>query len=218
MSVLKENTINMSRFTFETHVKLLILYVLYNIVACTPLSGTNKPLTTDEYMRQLRTNGSVIIDTAVSPNFKTLLEAILKTKHPAVAVISDRYNDIIADRFTTVLIGAGWSVIERSQLEYVLSEQKLSMSGLLDPRTRLTVGRILGINFILICKEQKIFEPQMMYGHIDKIIPYIQGNLKIIDIETGAVMASSSFKWIESEAQNGPQWVYYDLFNKLQAN
>jgi curli biogenesis system outer membrane secretion channel CsgG len=56
-----------------------------------------------------------------------------------------------ADNLTNKLVQAGaFSVIERQQLDKVLAEQNLGTSGRLDPSTAADLGKVLGVQLIVI--------------------------------------------------------------------
>jgi curli biogenesis system outer membrane secretion channel CsgG len=55
-----------------------------------------------------------------------------------------------ADFLTHALLGSGADVVERSRLDALLAEQRLSGRGALDPATVKRVGRILGVDGIFI--------------------------------------------------------------------
>lgn len=55
-----------------------------------------------------------------------------------------------ADLLSHSLLGAGADVVERSRLEAVLVEQRLSNSGIVSPDTARALGRILGVDAIFI--------------------------------------------------------------------
>jgi curli biogenesis system outer membrane secretion channel CsgG len=66
-------------------------------------------------------------------------------------VWGDRLGLAAQDELTTQLVRTGaFSVIERAQLEQVLNEQRLAMSGAVDPRTAARIGEILGVNYVLM--------------------------------------------------------------------
>lgn len=57
----------------------------------------------------------------------------------------------ISDMLVTQLVKDGtFSVIERRQLEAVINEQKLGASGLVDASTAAQIGRILGVQYVII--------------------------------------------------------------------
>jgi curli biogenesis system outer membrane secretion channel CsgG len=79
-------------------------------------------------------------------------------KRVAVSRFEDRtgsgYNHIgsgVADMLTTALVKAGkFNVIERQELDKVLDEQKLGASGLVTPESAPKVGKLLGVELLVI--------------------------------------------------------------------
>ena len=58
---------------------------------------------------------------------------------------------VMIDNMSLELMKLGYEVIERSSLDKVLSEQKLQMSGLTDASNAEAVGKILGIDALVLC-------------------------------------------------------------------
>lgn len=56
----------------------------------------------------------------------------------------------IENLFAKYLIRSGFKVVERAQLESVLKEHGLSVSGYLAPETTREIGRILGVDTLLV--------------------------------------------------------------------
>ena len=56
----------------------------------------------------------------------------------------------VENLFAKYLIEAGFKVVERAQLESVLQEHNISVSGYLSPQTTREIGRILGVDVLLI--------------------------------------------------------------------
>ena len=56
----------------------------------------------------------------------------------------------VENLFAKYLIRSGFKVVERAQLESVLGEHGLSVSGYLSPETTREIGRILGVDTLLI--------------------------------------------------------------------
>ena len=55
----------------------------------------------------------------------------------------------LAEAFTTYLMDAGFEVIERAQLEKVLAEQKISLSGALGQEDLAQVGKLAGVRAVV---------------------------------------------------------------------
>jgi len=73
---------------------------------------------------------------------------------------------------------SGIDVLDRNHIKRILEEQKLSMSGLVDPRTIKKVGRLAGTDIIIT-------------GTITPFGDSIRVSCKAIDTETGKVIGSA---------------------------
>jgi len=63
----------------------------------------------------------------------------------------DRLGLAASDEMTTQLVKSGeFSVIERRQIEAILSEQNMGASGLVDPATAARVGKLLGAQAVIV--------------------------------------------------------------------
>ncbi len=129
-----------------------------------------------EYLNQTSQNAGPIqipeeksLPVEVKPNLKTsVVSATPKAKTPgrikrvgermSVAVLpfenkgaSHDLGDIVFDKMITALFNEDrFKVVERSQLESVLEEQKLGASGILDASTAAELGRGLGVDAIIL--------------------------------------------------------------------
>lgn len=56
----------------------------------------------------------------------------------------------VENLFAKYLISAGFKVVERAQLESVLQEHNISVSGYLSPQTTRQIGKILGVDVLLV--------------------------------------------------------------------
>jgi len=66
------------------------------------------------------------------------------------AFFGDRLGLAAADELTTQLVKTGeFSVVERQQIDAVLSEQKLGMSGVVDAATAAKIGKLLGVQAVV---------------------------------------------------------------------
>lgn len=59
-------------------------------------------------------------------------------------------GDAAADAMTQYLVGYGANVVERQRLQSVLNEQRLGAAGLLDPATVKRVGKLLGVDALIV--------------------------------------------------------------------
>ena len=96
--------------------------------------------------------------TATAPATQSNQPVKLVGERMSVAVLPFENNssnsglgDIILDKMITALFNKGrFKVIERTQLEKVLEEQKLGASGLIDASTAAEFGRGLGVDAIIV--------------------------------------------------------------------
>ena len=69
-----------------------------------------------------------------------------------IMAFSNSWADLngVENLFAKYLIRNGFKVVERAQLESILREHNISVSGYLDPQTTREIGRILGVDLLLI--------------------------------------------------------------------
>jgi curli biogenesis system outer membrane secretion channel CsgG len=66
-------------------------------------------------------------------------------------IFGDKLGEAASDELTTQLVKAGhFSVIERRQIQAILAEQGLGMSGAVDPATAAKVGKLLGAQLVAV--------------------------------------------------------------------
>ncbi|MCF6342929.1 MAG: CsgG/HfaB family protein, partial [Bacteroidales bacterium] len=95
-----------------------------------------------------------------------------------------------------------YEVIERDQLEKIMKEQKLSLSGALDENSAAEVGRILGLDVIVLGNVSYTNTDEMsnseLTGSCLKRTVTAKGTLKLISVETaqvvGTIASSAGFK------------------------
>lgn len=83
----------------------------------------------------------------------------------------------VAEVIRTELVKAGnHTIIERGMLDQILSEQKLQMSGIVDPQSAATVGKLSGASLIIT-------------GSVVKLGEVYTVSARMIDVESGVVRA-----------------------------
>jgi len=105
-------------------------------------------------------------------------------------------GDGIAETITTELVNTNkFRVIERAQLQKVLDEQFLGQEGILDPTTAARVGRVLGVQLMLLgtvtefsLDTQKVNVP--ILGKVEVTIARCVINAKMVNTETAEIMAA----------------------------
>jgi TolB-like protein len=80
-----------------------------------------------------------------------------------------------------------FKVIERQQLNKIIAEQKLSLTGLVDPASAQKLGRVLGVDSIV-------------FGSISDLVKTLKINARLIGTETGEVFAAAQIEIVKDEA------------------
>lgn len=98
----------------------------------------------------------------------------------------------VSDMLITELVKDGtFKVIERSQLEKVLSEQKLSISGIVDPSDVAKLGKVLGVSAVIVGSVTQFGMDRQTIGlfgiGIKKSTAKVAINARMIDTTSGEI-------------------------------
>jgi len=123
------------------------------------------------------------IPIVISPNFDI-------NKHRKVAVMPiygiDRKDGFLelqaTDAFATQLMGMGFTVVERTQLQRIFNELQLSMSGMLSKNDLNKVGKLLGIDMIVMGTAEG--------WNRNWTDSYKVASIRFVDTETGELLIS----------------------------
>ena len=110
---------------------------------------------------------------------------------------------IVAEWFTTTLVKDGrFEVVERALLQKIIAEQKLGMTGLINESSSTQIGQILGVKIIIT-------------GSVLRIEKKIEVNARIINVETGSIIAAEN---VQSEEGDNLQTVIASLTARIVKN
>jgi len=79
-----------------------------------------------------------------------------------------------------------FKVIERQQLNKIITEQKLSLTGVVDPASAQKLGRVLGVDSIV-------------FGSISDLVRTLKINARLISAETGEVFAAAAIDIVKDD-------------------
>ncbi|HMG75025.1 MAG TPA: FlgO family outer membrane protein [Pyrinomonadaceae bacterium] len=88
---------------------------------------------------------------------------------------------------TRLYLTKKFKVIERQQLNKIIAEQKLSLTGVVDPASAQKLGRVLGVDSIV-------------FGSVSDLVKTLRINARLIGTETGEVFAAASIEILKDEA------------------
>jgi tetratricopeptide (TPR) repeat protein len=118
---------------------------------------------------------------------------------------SDQFVDAIVQDF----VQSNIEVVDRAHLESMLAEHKLSSSGLLDRRTTVTLGKLLGpAALVFINVQRSATEKKSLYQddppnrrgvrnrrYISRTQAYFKASVQTVDLATGRVFQATSLEF-----------------------
>jgi TolB-like protein len=131
----------------------------------------------------------------------SMAENIAKAGKKTIAVVdfTDLQGNVtelgrfISEEFSVALAGAGkgFEVVDRTHLESIIAEHKLSATGIIDPQTARKLGQIAGIDAIIT-------------GTITPFGDSVRLSIKILDTATAKVIGASSGDIAKTKAIEEP--------------
>lgn len=110
---------------------------------------------------------------------------------------------ILSEWFITSIVKSGrFDVVERAMLQKIISEQKLSSTGLIDEDSATKLGKLLGVKVIIS-------------GSVLKIRDSIEINSRVISVESGSIIAADN---IRDSANNDLHLLVDELTAKILRN
>ncbi|AFM11635.1 CsgG/HfaB family protein [Turneriella parva] len=103
--------------------------------------------------------------------------------------LSYRENDKISDLLIHEFLRLGYDVVERTELERLVKEQKLGASGFVDPNKAVEIGKLAGADSIVI-GSGALAEKEK------DVLKYFV--IKIVDLKSGSVVVTASLRNEES--------------------
>jgi len=108
--------------------------------------------------------------------------AVLDFKLQGKGFETEDLGEIVAEWLITTMVKDGrFDVVERRLLKKIIAEQQLSETGLLDQGTTAQLGKVLGVKVVIS-------------GSVMRIKEIIEVNARIIDVESGSILAAESVK------------------------
>lgn len=116
-------------------------------------------------------------------------------------------GNAVADEFVLQLLDRGIMVVERSYLENIMKEQDLGTSGRLDTTTIKKIGKLLGVDALIIGtvikgvqdRKERFYlkdeQQDRMREEIFVVNAEVSINARMVDVETGVVIWASSYAY-----------------------
>src|SRR5207244_1607622 len=109
----------------------------------------------------------------------------------------NRLGTAASDILVTELAKSGkFVVVERDRLDKVMEEQKLGMSGAIDPSTAAKVGKVLGLNAIVTGAVSQFGETtegsEYLLTQSKRTVVKCTVDIRVVDAETGQILYADS--------------------------
>jgi curli biogenesis system outer membrane secretion channel CsgG len=103
----------------------------------------------------------------------------------------------LSDMLKVGLVNNGaYSVLERKMLDQILGEQAISASGIVDPRSMIQMGRLLGVNAVIVGSvtqfgfDERTNDGFLGMGRSRDVRAIVAVNARIVDPVTGEVLGA----------------------------
>ena len=116
-------------------------------------------------------------------------EMVLAVPHFQAVGCMPYLGPAVAEQVRGKLTDRGpWTLLESSQMNRIASEHRLSMSGLMDEKKAVSVGKILGARYLIL-------------GSVNLTGSVFTLAARLVDVETGTVY--SGFQTVTHEGEEG---------------
>ncbi len=120
-------------------------------------------------------------------DFKKTKIAVLDFQMQGDQTSSKDMGKIVAEWLITGLVETGrFDVIERRLLEKIMEEQKLGVTGAIDPNSAAQLGKILGVKIIVS-------------GTVTSLEGYTEINARLINVDTASIIAAEKVRASSAE-------------------
>jgi len=142
------------------------------------------------------------------------LPLFLYAKKPRIAIIDFEnktgstyghweIGEGIADMLATALVKSGkFDVFERQKMEAIIKEQKLGLTGLVTPESAAKLGKILGVQYIVVGSVnqfgQKTERAKAFGISVDTLTARVATDVRIINVESSRIIAAEDGKGEET--------------------
>jgi TolB-like protein len=117
----------------------------------------------------------------------------------------DEYGEAISNMLMTKLINDKvFQVIERSQINMIIEELKLNLSGVIDSNTSKKIGEIYGVDYLV-------------FGSVAKFGNRVETDIRLVETQSGkAELAESASSNNEAEMRSMVENLVYKIENRYQ--
>ncbi|MCB4792892.1 MAG: CsgG/HfaB family protein [Elusimicrobia bacterium] len=163
-------------------------------------------------------NSCIVQSTVLKPDYD-----FNKIKRVAVIDFQNAPNDPVSgamaqDLFIKYMLLAGYNVVERGELEQILKERHIALSGMVEPKEAKTLGRISGIDAIVTGSVQQFIPENYFYegGNPRFIAAQVGVTARMIDVGTGEVLWSGSNSYDGMNTQIASEYLISSIVRQFK--
>jgi curli biogenesis system outer membrane secretion channel CsgG len=136
---------------------------------------------------------AVLATTAAQAQSRPRIAVVAFENNTTSVIWGDRLGEAAADELTTQLVKTGeFTVVERARFDAIVAEQHAGMSGAIDPATAARVGKILGVQAVVLGSITKFTVEQRSGGFGPLSASYTEAesmlDLRVVDTNTAEVL------------------------------
>jgi curli biogenesis system outer membrane secretion channel CsgG len=138
----------------------------------------------------------MFIPAALSAQVRPRIAVMPLQNNTTGRIFGDRLGEAASDEMTTALVKSNeFRVIERQQIQTVLAEQSLGMSGAIDAATAATVGKLLGVQLVVLgsITQFSVDHRSAGVGRLGVSASYAEAesvlDIRVVDVNTGEIIA-----------------------------
>lgn len=139
---------------------------------------------------------ALAVPAALAAQAKPRIAVLQLQNNTTGRVFGDRLGEAASDEMTTALVKSNeFRVVERAQIESLLAEQALGMSGAIDAATAARVGRLLGVQLVVLgsITQFSVDQRSAGVGRLGVSASFAEAesmlDVRVVDVNTGEIIA-----------------------------
>jgi curli biogenesis system outer membrane secretion channel CsgG len=141
---------------------------------------------------------ALLLPTAAVAQGKLRIAVLHFENNTTPAIFGDQLGHAASDEMTTQLVKTGqFSVIERKQIQTILAEHGLGMSGAVDAATAAKAGKLLGAQLVMFgsITQFSIDQKSGSIGRLNLSASYAEAesklDLRVVNVNTGEILVAT---------------------------
>jgi TolB-like protein len=158
--------------------KAALLFIIPLLLSCASAQRGVENIEGQDVKRAITNHRDELIDVIPAKSRVAVLE---------MASFDNDFDDFIREELIMILVNAKkYSVVDRDSLDLIRAEHAFQMSGEVNDKTAVSIGKFIGASVVIT-------------GVIRKITKDIEISIKVLDVETAEIILLVSMNVLESK-------------------